>query len=339
SGEAGRRRLESGSRTVTCAKFGGSKICQYGTVRSGRKYAAYGASLFDQPGSINYCFDLPLSAMAWRRIGFDSLVYIIGDYDRCQDPSKSRFIVETLLAQDYVVLLVIQSVNANNSVTLGQVVRLFMASLVQHVDDPEAWQNTYIITADADVWPVNQTFFDLPPGKEILHGDISGNPVPDVNQPTNAPLSYVGMKVKTWIEVMSHFGLYTMPKTPEDTISYFAAVYGKSSCEDVLRGGQGWFIDQAMISLRIEQWKRKEENGTRKIYIYQRSFKSDRIDKTRWQVTVLDGIIDAHLLQYGYKSHTWKLMRPLLILLYHNPIEVSRCDNYRLQLYKFTIIC
>ena len=137
SGEAGRRRLESGSRTVTCAKFGGSKICQYGTVRSGRKYAAYGASLFDQPGSINYCFDLPLSAMAWRRIGFDSLVYIIGDYDRCQDPSKSRFIVETLLAQDYVVLLVIQSVNANNSVTLGQVVRLFMASLVQHVDDPE----------------------------------------------------------------------------------------------------------------------------------------------------------------------------------------------------------
>ena len=58
-------------------------------------------------------------------------------------------------------------------------------------------------------------------------------------------------------QVMSHFGLYTMPKTPEDTISYFAAVYGKSSCEDVLRGGQGWFIDQAMISLRIEQWKRK----------------------------------------------------------------------------------
>lgn len=64
-----------------------------------------------------------------------------------------------------------------------------------------AWQETYVISADADIWPVDERFFDLPPGKEILHGDLSGDPVPDVNKQTNAPLSFVGMRVRTWIEV------------------------------------------------------------------------------------------------------------------------------------------
>ena len=62
------------------------------------------------------------------------------------------------------------------------------------------WSETYIITADADIWPIKKGFFDLPPGKDLLHGDMSGV-AGDVTKMTNAPLSYVGMRVRTWEEV------------------------------------------------------------------------------------------------------------------------------------------
>ncbi|KAK2151895.1 hypothetical protein LSH36_347g03009 [Paralvinella palmiformis] len=329
----------SGSRTMTCNEFGDNKICQYGTVRSGHKYAIYGSTLFDQPRSENYCFLLPLSAMAWNRIGYDSLIYIIGDHERCDNTSRIRFIVDALMAEDYVVLLVIEGIRQNNSVTLGQVLRLFGASFVQKVDDPKTWQDTYIITADADIWPVNETFFDLPPGKDILHGDISGNPEPDVNTPTNAPLSFVGMRVKTWIEVMSYFGLFAMPRTSKQLILYFDSVFGKSSCEGVLHGGQGWFIDQGMISRRIQEWKIEKENGTKKIYIYNRMFMTDRIDRVRWHIDILEGIVDAHILEYAYTPETWHFMRPLIKLLYPNNVTISWCDDFADKMYQLNITC
>ena len=46
-----------------------------------------------------------------------------------------------------------------------------------------------------------------------------------------------------------------MPRTSKQLILYFDSVFGKSSCEGVLHGGQGWFIDQGMISRRIQEWK------------------------------------------------------------------------------------
>ena len=131
--------IDSGSKTMTttttCNDIDEHRICQYGAIRPGHKYAVYGSSLFDQPSSINYCFDLPLSAMAWNRIGFDSLVYVVGRYERCDKSSRIRSIMDTLMAQEYVVLLVIEGFRANNSVTVGQVLRLFGYSFVQRVEN------------------------------------------------------------------------------------------------------------------------------------------------------------------------------------------------------------
>ena len=129
--------LQAESNSLTCNKLDENIVCQHGVIKAGHKYAIYGSSLFDEPGSINYCFDLPLSAMAWNRIGFDSIVYLIGDYERCDNASRIRFIVDALMAQDYVVLLIIDGVQENNTVTVGQTLRLFAASFVQKVEDPK----------------------------------------------------------------------------------------------------------------------------------------------------------------------------------------------------------
>ena len=49
-----------------------------------------------------------------------------------------------------------------------------------------------------------------------------------------------------------------MPTTTTTLIRYFSTVYGKSCCEGVRHGGHGWFVDQSMISKRIEEWKREK---------------------------------------------------------------------------------
>jgi hypothetical protein len=123
------------SSTETCNVIGQEKICQYGSIKAGRKYAIYGSTLFVKPKSVNYVFDLPLSALSWQRIGFDSIVYVLGDYEQCQNASKIRYTIDTLKGLDYVVLLVLQGYQTNNSVTLGQNVRLFASSLVQNPGD------------------------------------------------------------------------------------------------------------------------------------------------------------------------------------------------------------
>ena len=94
---------------------------------------------------------------------------------------------------------------------MSQTGRLFSAALVQDVDD--SWLDTYLITADADIWPIADDFLDLPAGKDILHSNTSliekwGKSIP------YATLSYVGMKVRTWMDVMTRFGNLTMPRNP-----------------------------------------------------------------------------------------------------------------------------
>jgi hypothetical protein len=127
------------STNVTCNVIGQDKICQYGSIKNGHKYAIYGSTLFVEPKSINYVFDLPLSALAWKRIGFDSIVYVLGNYEQCANSSQLHYTINVLLELDYVVLLVLEGYKTNQSVTLGQTVRLFTSSMIQNPGDRKGY--------------------------------------------------------------------------------------------------------------------------------------------------------------------------------------------------------
>jgi hypothetical protein len=57
---------------------------------------------------------------------------------------------------------------------------------------------------------------------------------------------------------MSDSGRLMIPSNSREIIRYLADVYGQDCCEGVQHGGLGWFIDQSMVSRRIQAWKKHQ---------------------------------------------------------------------------------
>ena len=76
-----------------------------------------------------------------------------------------------------------------------------------------------------------------------------------------------------------------------------------------------------------------------KIYIYKRNFSADRIDRVRWRPETLDGVVDAHIVQYAFKPDTWIHLRRLIVLLYDNNGTVLWCDRFADSVYKLNTTC
>ena len=325
------------SRRVKCS--GDREVCQYGDIKAGRKYAVFTSSLFDGAQSMNYAFGLPFAAVTWRRIGYDSIVMLVGDPSSCGNNTRVQIILESLLSLDYVVVLVLQGIPQSQSVTISQVSRLFVTSLIQDGGDPVTWENTYLVTADADIWPIAHGFFDLPDGKDILHGDIGPINVGGTRV-THAPLSYVGMTTKTWISVMTKSGENSMPTTPAEVIKHLTSIFGNSCCNNVTHGGPGWGMDQQLVSLRVHQWKTAHQTRTNRVYVYKRNFAVDRYDRPRWQhMTHVEGIVDSHILKYSYRPEVWTKLRPLLALLTPDADTLSWADKFSKSFYDARHVC
>ena len=316
-------------------------IEQIGSIRPGRKYAVFGSSILGGERSMNYAFDVPLSVLAWRRIGFASLVIITGDPGRCGNVTKAAYVMDTLRGMDDVVLLIIKNVNVNYTVTISQISRLFAVSLIQDGGDPVTWDNTYLVTADADIWPIaTEEAFSLPPGKDILHGD--GGPVFIVNitAPMHAPISYIGMKVNTWRDVMTRSGQLRLPRTTTDIMDYVKGIFGAGCCIGrlVRHSGEDWGVDQSTISLRLYEWK-LESNRSQRVHVYHRDFNRDRVERAWWDGHTIEGRVDAHLLQHCYKPETWARMRNLVKLMHPDKKTRLWCDQYASTFNNINAIC
>ena len=330
-------------------------ICQHGRIRPGRKYAVFTASLYDGQRSVNYFFDLPLTVLAWHRLGYDCIVMIINDPWTCKKDSKIHVLMETLLDMDGVVLLILKGMPQTHSVTTSQLSRLFVSTLLQDGGDPVAWNDTYIVTADADTWPLGHGFFDLPSGKEVLHGNwnngaankyfkqIFHGELAAHGPAIHMALSYIGMKVKTWIEVMSMGGDLHLPRSPGEVITYVQDVFGKGCCNNVHHAGPGWNMDQLLASRRIHEWKITNKKID-KVYVYYRAMTHGRWanchDRVHWvALNNLTDLVDSHVLQYNYKSEVWPRMRPLLNLMHPDNGTLAWCEQYATSFRNQTAVC
>ena len=243
-----------------------SSILQYGRVEPGRRYAVFSSS-FSGDVSVNYAFDLPLSVLAWRRVGFDSLVMLSGDFRQYVEHAWLRHLVDVLRSMDHVVLVVVKVTPAHSQsvTTISQVSRLLAASLVPDHGDDVTWLDTYLLTADADIWGLRAGYLDLPADKDIIHAPtVMGTIRVTGVDVTHIPLSYVGMRVATWLDVMSHSGRLKLPTTSDHIVDFYTSLFGEKCCDDVKHGGPGWNTDEDLISLRIHQWKNNINNPSQK---------------------------------------------------------------------------
>ena len=300
------------------------KLDILGKIEDGKKLAVFSAA-FGSKNSLNYVFDLPLTALAWKRIGYESIVLLVGSM---QQWTSSELFNQVLfyLRQTAYVIIFLES-EPQNAVMLSQVLRLFASNFIPELSNLDV-TDVYLVTSDADLWPLQNTIHDLPTNKSILstnsnccgifkqHGQIY----------KMLPMAYVGMNVKTWLEVTKRFNF--SPRSVDDVLNYFSREFGPFARRPVVKGhNDGWNMDQRMISILISDWIKK--SGYPSVHYVPRNTALDRIDRREWAVTSLQGKLDAHILENIYESKQWARMIPLLKLMYgEESLEFQWCQQY-----------
>ena len=289
----------------------------YGTIQAGHNYSVFSSTVHNQE-SLNYLFNLPLAALAWQRIGFGSIVLLVVDKTRMENHRKVEFVLSTLLSLK-VVVIVLQS-HHNYAVMISQVSRLFVPLLVgtHCVRDPRSWEDTYLVTSDADLWPLARDIYLLPADGQTavlcLNAFCCGHFVHNGRSYPMLPIGNIGMRVSTWRAVVRRRGF--VPVSVPEIVTYFSREFGKQATSAIKKGENfGWYMDQHMISILITEWSAREGNANRVRYV-RRHINHDRIDRGVWQPLTLYEKVDAHVLESAYKPEIWHRLEALLVLMY-----------------------
>lgn len=176
------------------------------TIKEGivNKYAVFTACTpnGESHRSFDYAFYLPLTALAWERIGFRSVVVIAGS--RCEwtnDPAL-RLILNRLEVDRRAVVIFLETA-LENRIMIGQTIRIFAANL----KDFPGRDEDFLITADADQWPLRKEHFMPRPGHDLVlvHKCCDPFTVPwRKNQSFQMySMMNIGASVGTWREIMN----------------------------------------------------------------------------------------------------------------------------------------
>jgi len=88
--------------------------------------------------------------------------------------------------------------------------------------------------------------------------------------------------------------------------------FGNDALEGVTHGGRGWYNDQHLASVKIQQWEQYPSAAQFE------HFHGIRIDRGGWpgSITDVNGVRDSHLLHNAHNEDgVWDRLLPLLRLL------------------------
>ena len=99
-----------------------------------------------------------------------------------------------------------------------------------------------------------------------------------------------------------------------------------------------WYYDQKLISIRVDEWMRKEGNSKRTFEVSDAGL--GRIDRISWHPEQIppsrfDSFFDAHLILDGFNPEKWATIRPLIRMMFNNDTngtssawQILWCDEY-----------
>ena len=117
----------------------------------------------------DYAFYLPLTTLAWQRIGFQSIILIIGNRQDWLNRPELSYVLQSLYELKANVLFIVAK--PENWMSLSQTARLFAANM------NIGKETDYLITSDADLWPLCRNHFVPRINKTLIlvHSDCCGN--------------------------------------------------------------------------------------------------------------------------------------------------------------------
>ena len=302
------------------------------SIENVRHFAVFACSTPDQKShrAFDYTFYLPLTALAWQRIGFESIILIIGEKLEWINHPILSYTLETLNALPYVTVLFI-SANVENRAMLSQTARIFLANM----DDFPGVSNDHIMTTDADLWPLRKEHYYIPQGMDrsliLVHSKCCA-PFNYVGRSYPMfPMSNIGASAATWRQIINT-NSSVLAKDSQSILKYFEFFFGKRVYRQVEYASKDWYLDQHVVSIRIDEWIRRHSSNESTYRVSDVWYR--RIDRRSWnpqriQAHNFNFFFDAHLLKDGFIPKNWLTIRPLLHLMYNESSwQTNWCNNY-----------
>ena len=157
-------------------------------------------------------------------------------------------------------------------------------------------EDTYVLTSDLDMWPLNADFYNnetsYNTSVHLLFANAYGSP----KRASEYPMCYIGMNLSTWREIMNcHEG--------QDLMKYLAEL------RDFV-GGNQWGIDQHGFTRRLKHWK----GFPNSVHFTSRDTAVDRIDRKFHKDNYVwtSQKVEAHVLRPPFTAQNWPQLRAVL---------------------------
>ena len=145
----------------------------------------------------NFMFHLPMVCLAWRRLSYKPILFLV-----TSELSRLNKLVNKSI--EYLQLLNVKMVNVNSpknyETMISMLSRLFNGLLPDDLVGP----NDFVITSDADLYPINKDYYNILNTNEITvwNAECCGEFKHKNKTYENIPMGNTGMKKWQWLEVM-----------------------------------------------------------------------------------------------------------------------------------------
>ena len=282
--------------------------------------------------SYDYAYNLPLTAMAWERIGFKSIILIIGSSCEWENDPALALILSYLEARRATVIFITSPPNYRTG--LSQTARLFVVNMKEFPGKA----NDYIITSDSDLWPLRKEHYVPRRHMDIVlvHSQCCGLFKRKNNTYRMYPMSNIGASASTWSQIINDG--HTIANDSESIQIYLEEDFGETLAKHPVInpriGDEAWFLDQFLVSMRLSEWM--EKHGNNSVYLVSDEGFS-RVDRIAWDPEKLTSEAfklkyDAHMPMKGFLPEQWRRIQPLVHLMYgKDSWQAKWCDQYNLD--------
>ncbi|CAF1200383.1 unnamed protein product [Adineta steineri] len=287
-----------------------------------------------------YCYYLPFTALAWRRIGFEPIIFLVGSSEKFAKMPLINFLKNDLKIEYHII-----NVDSSRSISLSQMIRLFGGFLSY---DFNTTKDYFIMTSDADLLPITRSRYEIArnhtnyilavnayccPSEKFSYGDFH-----DIHY---YPISYIGMEQDLWKKLF--LPLNNCSVSSNITVDMIECCLKEkmnvSLPKNVIKGTKQWDIDQRFISLLVAQAERFY--GT---YVDKRS-RGSRLDPNKeFLSSDFNSILDYHDVHLPnqheniiYSNRTWLVLKNAFSYLFNNDtIELLSRYHYETVASVFT---
>ena len=195
-----------------------------------------------------YCYYLPYVALAWRRLGFEPVVFLVGSEEKFQEMP-----LISLLENDLQIRYHFVPIDPARSISMSQIIRLFGGFMSY---ETRTNQDSFILISDVDLVPVSRQRFVVRSNRSNYILAVNAFCCPadrfTYENMTNIhyyPISYVGMNRDLWRKIFLPIDRCSFPSNI--TIDFIECVLQEkmnvSIPSNVIKGGPYWDLDQKLL--------------------------------------------------------------------------------------------